>query len=192
MDPYLVLGVPADASLEVIRAAYLKAAKLVHPDRFMNDPQHLRDEAARRMIELNEAYRLAYTDAVDPRDAPQAWARRMCTRCEPPVDRHDFQCARCKAWWSPAACTQCGALGWSTGGGGAMYFCDDCADRGYPPACGACGAPGNPANPASACSVCGVELHRRRCGYCGVPALVTGANAAFDCIRCHQHNWASF
>lgn len=48
-DYYTILGLTPNASDEEIRKAYIKLAKVYHPD-------HNSDMADRRMIELNQAY----------------------------------------------------------------------------------------------------------------------------------------
>jgi hypothetical protein len=50
-----VLGVPADASAETIRQAYLDLARVWHPDRFQGD-ERLRRIAEEHLREFNEAY----------------------------------------------------------------------------------------------------------------------------------------
>ncbi len=53
-NPYIVLGVPENASDEEIKKAYRSLAKKYHPDNFANNP--LADLAAEKMKEINEAY----------------------------------------------------------------------------------------------------------------------------------------
>lgn len=50
-DPYKVLGVGKDASMDEVKKAYRKMAKLYHPDMHPNDPN-----ASQKMNEINEAY----------------------------------------------------------------------------------------------------------------------------------------
>jgi signal peptidase I len=54
-DPYEVLGVPRDATLEEVRNAHRRAVQLVHPDRHSDARDDVRDEATRRTLELNNA-----------------------------------------------------------------------------------------------------------------------------------------
>ena len=56
MDPFAVLGVSPDASVEEVTAAYRTLAKEWHPDR-VEGPQ-----AARRMAEINAAYDLVRSE----------------------------------------------------------------------------------------------------------------------------------
>lgn len=51
MNPYDVLGVDIEATLEEIKAAYRKCAKATHPDTHPNDP-----EAVSKFQQVNEAY----------------------------------------------------------------------------------------------------------------------------------------
>ncbi len=50
-DPYKVLGVSSSASMDEVKKAYRKMAKLYHPDMHPNDPN-----ASKKMNEINEAY----------------------------------------------------------------------------------------------------------------------------------------
>ncbi|MGH2455532.1 MAG: J domain-containing protein [Candidatus Limnocylindria bacterium] len=71
MDPYRVLQVLPSAEQEVLNAAYRALAMKYHPDR---DPSKA---AARRMAELNQAYRLvrdaATREAWDRNQRRAAW-----------------------------------------------------------------------------------------------------------------------
>ncbi|MBE7040139.1 MAG: J domain-containing protein [Ruminococcaceae bacterium] len=53
-DPYEVLGVSKDASVDEIKKAYRKLAKKYHPDNYVNNP--LSDLAEEKFKEINEAY----------------------------------------------------------------------------------------------------------------------------------------
>ncbi|MDR3179010.1 MAG: J domain-containing protein [Oscillospiraceae bacterium] len=53
-DPYQILGVSQDATIEQIKSAYRNLAKKYHPDNYNNNP--LADLAAEKMREINEAY----------------------------------------------------------------------------------------------------------------------------------------
>ena len=68
MDPYDVLGVSKNASSSEIAEAYRTLAQIYHPDRYVGAPEDVRQEAERRMKELNEAYKAA-------KDSPRARAR---------------------------------------------------------------------------------------------------------------------
>jgi curved DNA-binding protein CbpA len=50
-----ILNVPADASPETIRQAYLDLARVWHPDRFQSD-ERLRKIAEEHLCEVNAAY----------------------------------------------------------------------------------------------------------------------------------------
>lgn len=58
MDHYEGLGVGPTAARSEIRAAYVAWARLVHPDLHRDAGDDDRRRAARRMIELNEAWRV--------------------------------------------------------------------------------------------------------------------------------------
>ncbi len=58
MNPWEVLGVHQGASRAEIADAYRVLAQIFHPDRFAGSPEKIREEAQRRMGELNEAYRM--------------------------------------------------------------------------------------------------------------------------------------
>ncbi len=53
-DPYSVLGVPANATIDEVKKAYRDLAKKYHPDNYINNP--LADLAEEKMKEINEAY----------------------------------------------------------------------------------------------------------------------------------------
>lgn len=55
-DPYTVLGVPRDASAKHIAETYRALAQIYHPDRYAEAPPRVRDEASKRMQDLNAAY----------------------------------------------------------------------------------------------------------------------------------------
>jgi len=54
--PHEVLGVPAGASREEVRAAYQKLIQQYHPDRVADMGPELRELAEQRTKELNAAY----------------------------------------------------------------------------------------------------------------------------------------
>jgi DnaJ domain len=54
-DPYEIIGVRRDASLDEIRIAYRRSAQVLHPDRFATASDGVRSEAAHRMLQLNSA-----------------------------------------------------------------------------------------------------------------------------------------
>ena len=53
-DPYAVLGVAQNASLDEVKSAYRALVKKYHPDNYVNNP--LADLAEEKMKEINEAY----------------------------------------------------------------------------------------------------------------------------------------
>jgi len=53
---YQILGVDSTASDAQVRAAYRRLAQIYHPDRFGSAPRDIREEAERRMAELNAAF----------------------------------------------------------------------------------------------------------------------------------------
>ncbi len=88
VDPYRTLGVPTDASSEVVRDAYRVLARRFHPDRVV-DPSD-RARAADRMAEVNEAWRVlgdADLRAVYDLSRRPAPAPRRPSTCPPADDR---------------------------------------------------------------------------------------------------------
>ena len=59
MKPWEVLGVTPKATRAEITAAYRTLAYIFHPDRFTDAPDNVKDEAQRRMAQVNKAYDLA-------------------------------------------------------------------------------------------------------------------------------------
>ena len=55
-DPYQILGISKDASLEEIKAAYRRLANQYHPDKVMHLGEEFRTLAERRFKEIQEAY----------------------------------------------------------------------------------------------------------------------------------------
>src|SRR5712691_7288937 len=53
---FKILGIAPTDDGRAIRAAFLRLARIYHPDRFVDMPQDVRDEAERRMKEATNAY----------------------------------------------------------------------------------------------------------------------------------------
>jgi hypothetical protein len=64
-DPYEIIGVRRDASLDEIRIAYRRSAQVLHPDRFATSSDGVRSEAARRMLQLNGAMEAIEIERAD-------------------------------------------------------------------------------------------------------------------------------
>jgi len=84
MKPWEVLGVTQKATRAEITTAYRTLAYIFHPDRFVDAPDPVKDEAQRRMAQLNKAYDLAkrgrkdevsYNIVADERAAAERTAR---------------------------------------------------------------------------------------------------------------------
>jgi curved DNA-binding protein CbpA len=84
VKPWEVLGVSPRASKLEITTAYRTLAYIFHPDRFVDAPDAVREEAQRRMAQLNKAYdlckrgskeELTYKVTVDERAHEERVAR---------------------------------------------------------------------------------------------------------------------
>ena len=84
MKPWEILGVTQKATRAEITTAYRTLAYIFHPDRFVDAPDPVKDEAQRRMAQLNKAYDLAkrgrkdevsYNIVADERAAAERTAR---------------------------------------------------------------------------------------------------------------------
>jgi hypothetical protein len=53
---FKILGIAPTDDGRAIRAAFLRLARIYHPDRFVDQPEDVRDEAERRMKEATVAY----------------------------------------------------------------------------------------------------------------------------------------
>ncbi len=53
-NPYEILNIPSNASIEQVRTAYKNLAAKYHPDNYIGSP--MADEAKRKMQEIDEAY----------------------------------------------------------------------------------------------------------------------------------------
>lgn len=75
VEPYEVLGVPADADDAQVRAAYRRLVREHHPDRHVGGSAAEQEAAARRMAEVTEAYQLlSDPDAMTRRRLRTHWA----------------------------------------------------------------------------------------------------------------------
>jgi len=84
MKPWEILGVTQKATRAEITTAYRTLAYIFHPDRFVDAPDPVKEEAQRRMAQLNKAYDLAkrgrkdevgYNIVADERAAAERTAR---------------------------------------------------------------------------------------------------------------------
>lgn len=82
MTHYEVLGVAAGAGPDEVRAAYLRAARIHHPDRVAEDRRAEREAAEARMRDVNEAWRVL----GDP-DRRRDYDARLRRPPEPGADR---------------------------------------------------------------------------------------------------------
>jgi hypothetical protein len=89
-DPYELLGVPGDATLQEVKLAYRKAALECKPERFAGDA----DAAEKRLRQINAAYR-----EISRKLEPSAWSPT------PPPSKtytpQDFAREGSAAYWRP-------------------------------------------------------------------------------------------
>lgn len=90
MDPFRLLGVSPDATLEELAAAYRRLAKEWHPDR------HVTSEASFRMAQINAAYDAA-RDAVKARAAGGRGDGKTTADADRPAKRR----GRAGGWLDP-------------------------------------------------------------------------------------------
>jgi tetratricopeptide (TPR) repeat protein len=88
MNPYELLEVPADASAEMVKTAYLRLAKQWHPDRYTGDAKAKAEE---RFRAINEAFNLLKDPARRPPPPPAAAASpsSSSTPAPPAVPPHE-------------------------------------------------------------------------------------------------------
>lgn len=103
-DYYKILEVPRDASVDDIRQAYKELAKQYHPDRTATLGVELRELAARKMMDINEAFQLLSNpesrkeydeelkkeEAVPEPAAPAPHAATGATAARPSGAKSDF------------------------------------------------------------------------------------------------------
>jgi len=89
---YETLAVRADATPEVLRRAYRRAAQRHHPDRSAGDPA-----AQRRMAEINEAY--AVLSHPQRRASYDRWMRACAAREAADIALADARPSRFAATW---------------------------------------------------------------------------------------------
>lgn len=57
-NPYKILGINENSSIEEIKKSFKKIALECHPDKTLNEPQNIRDEMNNRFKEAAEAYKI--------------------------------------------------------------------------------------------------------------------------------------
>ena len=57
-NPYKILGITKNNSIEEIKKIYKKIALECHPDKTLNEPEHIRDIMNSRFKEATEAYKI--------------------------------------------------------------------------------------------------------------------------------------
>jgi hypothetical protein len=86
-DPWSVLGLGRDATVEQARSARRRLAKQLHPDVHAASSPTERAELARRMSEVNRA--LAEVEATSTGEGPAANGQRQAMSVHPPADLLD-------------------------------------------------------------------------------------------------------
>jgi curved DNA-binding protein CbpA len=100
---FKILGIEPTNDGHAIRRAYLRLARIYHPDRFAGLPDDVRVEAERRMKEATAAYeelRSAKLDAADPaRSAVPADRWERAKRARDAVEKIRVEQERTRARW---------------------------------------------------------------------------------------------
>lgn len=103
LDPWRILQIPPTRDMDKVRQAYLKQARLHHPDQYRKDPIRYRQQED-RMKEINLAYqtiqagRAPFPRANEPpsktaaRRTQQTAYPPACTRHRRPIVRFCIQC----------------------------------------------------------------------------------------------------
>jgi hypothetical protein len=108
-DPFALLGVEYTASEEEIAAAWKEKAKKLHPDRFPDVPDSVRDFLTQEMARVNEAYRLLKDDLDGARRRfnPAPGTPR---EADSQPQRSDAQSRHSRTSRPRATCDICGSL----------------------------------------------------------------------------------
>ena len=108
-DPFALLGVEYTATEEEIAAAWKEKAKKLHPDRFPDVPDSVRDVLTQEMARVNEAYRLLKDDLDGARRQFKP-APGTPSGSDPQSQRPDAQSRHSRTSRPRATCDICGSL----------------------------------------------------------------------------------
>jgi hypothetical protein len=217
VDPYVVLGQSAGASMEEMHAAYRRLAHIYHPDRYADARPDVRAEAEERMKGLNSAYHAIRTTeevgarAEDPPPRSRATAnplkvRRVCFGCKGTLavlaTATRYRCNRCQVISVRTLCRVCKVVG-LVGEDAEAWECRKCGHseesawsttKTTTCSCGTTNLITKFA-PSVTCENCG--KFARRCAYCGKYVYIfsfhrrgrpSRPRECWDCPLCHRSN----
>ena len=92
LDPYSVLGVPSNASMDDIKKAYRKLSRMYHPDANVNNPN--KEQAEEKFKQVQEAYNQILNERERGSSGYDSWYGRIRRRHRMAAMRRRSRCRR--------------------------------------------------------------------------------------------------